>query len=42
MAPYDVAAWVAIAAIALELGRTCIGFPAWLRERLNRTASITR
>jgi len=36
MAPYDVAPWVALAAIALEIGRAFIGFPDWLRERLGR------
>ena len=36
MTPYDVAPWVAIAVIALEIGRACIGFPEWLRERVHR------
>ena len=33
---YDVAPWVALALIALEVGRAFTGFPAWLRERLGR------
>jgi hypothetical protein len=34
MTPYDVSPWVAIAVIALAIGRVRIGFPEWLRERL--------
>ncbi len=37
MTPYDVAPWVAIGVIALELGRAFIGVPDWLRERLHRS-----
>ena len=36
MTPYDVAPWVALAVIALEIGRARIDFPAWLRARLPR------
>ena len=37
MTPYDVAPWVAIGVIALEVSRAFIGFPDWLRERLHRS-----
>lgn len=37
MTPYDVAPWVAISVIALEIGRACIGFPHWLRTHLQRS-----
>jgi len=36
VADYDVSPWVALAVIALTIGRVCIGFPAWLRDRLRR------
>jgi hypothetical protein len=36
MGDYHVSALVAIAAIALEIGRAFIGFPDWLRGRLGR------
>lgn len=32
---YDVSPWVALAVIALTIGRVCIGFPDWLRQHLS-------
>jgi hypothetical protein len=34
MADYHIPAWVAITVIVFTVGRTCIGFPGWLRERI--------
>jgi hypothetical protein len=35
MANYDeVAPWVVVLVIVFTIGRTCIGFPDWLRQRL--------
>jgi hypothetical protein len=34
MADYTVPAWVAVTVIVFTIGRTCIGFPNWLRQRL--------
>ena len=45
MTDYDVAPWVAVVVIACTIGRTCIGFPDWVRQKLgaaNRTATRTR
>jgi hypothetical protein len=35
MADYLVPPWVALVVIALAVGRVCIGFPGWARERLS-------
>lgn len=40
MTPYNVAPWVAISVIALEIGRAFIGFPGWFRTRLQRSRSV--
>jgi hypothetical protein len=37
VADYHVPTWVAIAVIVFTIGRTCIGFPDWLRERISHT-----
>jgi hypothetical protein len=36
MADYHLPAWVAITVIVFTIGRTFIGFPGWLRERLSQ------
>ena len=36
MTNYEVAPWVAAVVIAFTVGRTCIGFPDWVRQQLGR------